>query len=110
MEGAQGGHVPPQKWYNIVFYNTSTCSVWFKMHMHNSDDTCAPLSFSPTDAYAVSYSFIEFLALKCSWHPTSSVARGVCDSFIFLPSPVWAEGTVLSLSVCLSVCYHKIAV
>ena len=31
-----------------------------------------------------------------------------------LPSPAWAEGTVLSLcvclSVCLSVCYHKIAV
>ena len=32
----------------------------------------------------------------------------------YLPSPVWAEGTVLSLCVCvcvcLSVCYHKIAV
>ena len=32
-----------------------------------------------------------------------------------LPSPAWAEGTVLSVvcvcvSVCLSVCYHKIAV
>ena len=24
--------------------------------------------------------------------------------FLLLPSPVWAEGTVLSLSVCLSVC------
>ena len=27
-----------------------------------------------------------------------------------LPLPAWAEGTVLSLCVCLSVCYHKIDV
>ena len=27
--------------------------------------------------------FIEFLALKCSWRPTSSVARGVCGFLIF---------------------------
>ena len=45
--GGPGGHVSPQK------LCTSTCSTWFKMHIHNSDDTCAPpLSFNPTDTYA----------------------------------------------------------
>ena len=39
--GGEGGMCP----LKIVFYNTSTCSVWFKMHMHNSDDTCAPPKF-----------------------------------------------------------------
>ena len=27
-----------------------------------------------------------------------------------LPSPAWAEGTVLCLCVCLCVCYHKIGI
>ena len=29
---------------------------------------------------------------------------------LLLPSPAWAEDTVLSLCVCVSECYHKIAV
>ena len=40
----------------------------------------------------------------------ASCLNQACKIVGCVPSPAWAEGTVLSLCVCLSVCYHEIAV
>ena len=76
--GGPGGYVPPPQ--NCIIL----CLTILLPAMYGSRCICItvithvpPLSFNPTDTYA--YSFIEFLALKCSWCPTSSVARGVCE-------------------------------